>query len=255
MRCGALGDAATFSFFPTKNLPCFGDGGLITTPSAEVDRMSRVLRFHGSEDKRTFTHVGYNSRLDELQAAILLELRPLVDGWNDGRIAVAARYEELGLGEHVVLPAVAAGARHVYHLYIVRSQERERLVARPHARRASATCVYYSTPLHRQPVFAHLGYAEGSLPVTERCARECLALPMSPTLGEAAQREVVRRRHGPVSRQNVDFLPNGAVEPPPAVAGRRRRAPDGRSPGTRPTRSASRSRATPAGTPTGSRRS
>ena len=77
VRCGALGDAATFSFFPTKNLPCFGDGGLITTPSAEVDRMCRVLRFHGSEDKRTFTHVGYNSRLDELQAAILLELRPL----------------------------------------------------------------------------------------------------------------------------------------------------------------------------------
>ena len=91
--------------------------------------MCRVLRFHGSEDKKTFTHVGYNSRLDELQAAILLELRPLVDGWNDGRIAVAARYEELGLGEHVVLPAVAAGARHVYHLYVVRSQERERLVA------------------------------------------------------------------------------------------------------------------------------
>jgi dTDP-4-amino-4,6-dideoxygalactose transaminase len=98
VRCGALGDAATFSYFPTKTLPSFGDGGLITTPSAEVDRMCRVLRFHGSEDTRTFTHVGYNSRLDEIQAAILLELRPLVDGWNDGRIAVAARYEELGLG-------------------------------------------------------------------------------------------------------------------------------------------------------------
>ena len=109
VRCGALGDAATFSFFPTKNLPCFGDGGLITTPSAEVDHACRVLRFHGSEDKQTFTEVGYNSRLDELQAAILLELRPYVDSWNDGRIAVAARYEELGLGEHVVLPAVAPG--------------------------------------------------------------------------------------------------------------------------------------------------
>ncbi len=127
VRCGALGDAATFSFFPTKNLPCFGDGGLITTPSAEVDHACRVLRFHGSEDKQTFTEVGYNSRLDELQAAILLELRPHVDGWNDGRIAVAARYEELGLGEHVVLPAVAPGARHVYHLYMVRSQDRERV--------------------------------------------------------------------------------------------------------------------------------
>jgi dTDP-4-amino-4,6-dideoxygalactose transaminase len=152
--------------------------------------MSRVLRFHGSEDKRTFTHVGYNSRLDELQAAILLELRPHVDAWNDGRIAVATRYEELGLGEHVVLPAVAAGARHVYHLYIVRTQERERLVGGL-TEAGIGNMVYYSTPLHRQPVFEHLGYPEGALPVTERCARECVALPMSPTLGEAAQREVV----------------------------------------------------------------
>jgi dTDP-4-amino-4,6-dideoxygalactose transaminase len=190
VRCGAIGDAATFSFFPTKNLPCFGDGGLITTPSAEVDRRSRVLRFHGSEDKKTFSQVGYNSRLDELQAAILLQLRPLVDGWNDGRIAVAARYAELGLGDHVLLPAVAAGARHIYHLYVVRSHEREQLMAGlSEAGVASAT--YYTTPLHLQPVFAHLGWSEGSFPVTERCSRECLALPMSPTLGEAAQREVV----------------------------------------------------------------
>jgi dTDP-3-amino-3,4,6-trideoxy-alpha-D-glucose transaminase len=191
VRCGALGDAATFSFFPTKNLPCFGDGGLITTSSADVDRASRVLRFHGSEDKKTFTEVGYNSRLDELQAAILLELRPHVDGWNDDRIAVAARYEELGLGEHVVLPAVAPGARHVYHLYIVRSQDRDRL-ASGLGEAGVGNAVYYSTPLHRQPVFEHLGYPEGSLPVTERCARECMALPMSPTLGEAAQGEVVQ---------------------------------------------------------------
>jgi dTDP-4-amino-4,6-dideoxygalactose transaminase len=104
---------------------------------------------------------------------------------------VAARYVELGLGEHVVLPAVAPGARHVYHLYMVRSQERERLVSG--LREAGiGTMVYYSTPLHRQPVFEHLGYPEGCLPVTEKCARECLALPMSPTLGEAAQSEVVQ---------------------------------------------------------------
>jgi dTDP-4-amino-4,6-dideoxygalactose transaminase len=190
VRCGAIGDAATFSFFPTKNLPCFGDGGLITTPSAEVDRMCRVLRFHGSEDKKTFTQVGYNSRLDELQAAVLLELQPFVDGWNDGRIAVAARYAELGLGDHVVVPAVAPGARHIYHLYVVRSQERDHLAAGLSDAGVS-TGTYYTTPLHMQPVFAHLGWAEGSLPVTERCSRECLALPMSPTLGEAAQREVV----------------------------------------------------------------
>jgi dTDP-4-amino-4,6-dideoxygalactose transaminase len=190
VRCGALGDAATFSFFPTKNLPCFGDGGLITTASAEVDRMCRVLRFHGSEDKSTFTHVGYNSRLDEIQAAILLQLQPHVDDWNDSRIAVAARYEELGLGEHVGLPAVAPGARHVYHLYVVRTRERDRLVRGLGAAGIDGR-VYYSTPLHLQPVFEHLGYRQGSLPVTEQCARECLALPMSPTLGEDAQSEVV----------------------------------------------------------------
>src|SRR4029077_4492829 len=113
----------------TKNLPCFGDGGLITTPSAEVDHKCRVLRFHGSEDKTTFTHAGYNSRLDELQAAVLLELQPFVDGWNDGRVAVAARYAELGLGDPVVVPAVAPTARHIYHLYVVRSQERDHLAA------------------------------------------------------------------------------------------------------------------------------
>ena len=190
VRCGALGDVATFSFFPTKNLPCFGDGGLITTSSAEVERLSRVLRFHGSEDKVTFTHVGYNSRLDELQAAILLQLHPLVDGWNDGRIAVAARYEELGLGEYVTTPAVAPGARHIYHLYMVRTPDRERLRAGL-AEAGVASGLYYAKPLHLQPIFEHLGHPEGSLPVTERCARECLALPMFPTLGEAAQREVV----------------------------------------------------------------
>ena len=150
-----------------------------------------MLRFHGSEDKVTFTHVGYNSRLDELQAAILLQLQPLVDGWNDGRIAVAARYEELGLGEHVVTPAVAAGrAPHLPPLHGAHAGARPP-ARRARARRASRAALYYATPLHLQPVFAHLGYAEGSLPVTERCARECLALPMFPTLAEAAQREVV----------------------------------------------------------------
>jgi dTDP-4-amino-4,6-dideoxygalactose transaminase len=188
--CGGIGDAATFSFFPTKNLPAFGDGGLITTQRAEVGERCRVLRFHGSTDKTTFTEVGYNSRLDELQAAVLLTLQPHLDGWNDGRIAAAARYAELGLGEHVTLPAVAAGARHIYHLYVVRTPERDRLLsALPAAGVAAAA--YYTTPLHLQPVFAHLGQAEGSLPVTERCARECLALPMAATLGEAQQREVV----------------------------------------------------------------
>jgi dTDP-4-amino-4,6-dideoxygalactose transaminase len=189
-RCGAFGDAATFSFFPTKNLPAFGDGGLITTSDAAVDERARLLRFHGSRDKVTFERIGFNSRLDELQAAVLLELAPLVDGWNQARAEVAARYAGLGLGELVDPPSVAPGATHIYHLYVVRSPQRD-LLAEELVRRGVGAAVYYGHPLHLQPVFADLGYREGSLPVTEQAAREGLALPMFPTLGADQQAEVV----------------------------------------------------------------
>jgi dTDP-4-amino-4,6-dideoxygalactose transaminase len=189
-RCGSMGDAATFSFYPTKNLPCFGDGGLITTSDAAVAEASRLLRFHGSRDKVTFDRIGFNSRLDELQAAVLLELEPHLEEWNDRRIAVAARYAELGLGELVGLPAVAEGARHVYHLFVCRTEGRDALKGALRERGIGATS-YYDTPLHRQPAFAHLGVREGALPETERAARENLMLPMFVTLDEARQAEVV----------------------------------------------------------------
>jgi dTDP-4-amino-4,6-dideoxygalactose transaminase len=189
-RCGAFGDAATFSFFPTKNLPAFGDGGLITTSDADVADAARVLRFHGSKDKVTFERIGFNSRLDELQAAVLLELAPLVDGWNQHRIDAAARYAELGLGELVDLPSVAPAATHIYHLYMVRTPQRDALAASLQGRGIGAA-VYYARPLHLQPVFEHLGYREGSLPVTEQAGREGLALPMFPTLAADQQTEVV----------------------------------------------------------------
>jgi dTDP-4-amino-4,6-dideoxygalactose transaminase len=171
-------------------LPAFGDGGLITTSDAGVEERARILRFHGSSDKVTFERIGFNSRLDELQAAFLLELAPHVEAWNDGRIAVAATYEELGLGELVTLPAVAAGARHVYHLYVVRTPARDAL-REALGERGVASASYYDTPLHLQPAFAHLGYAEGSLPETERASRENLALPMFPTLDADRQAAVV----------------------------------------------------------------
>ncbi len=110
VKAGALGDAATFSFFPSKNLPCLGDGGAITTNSDEVAELARVLRFHGSRDKSTFTEVGYNSRLDALQAAALRVLLPELDGWNRRRREAAAAYERLGLGEHAALPAAVPGS-------------------------------------------------------------------------------------------------------------------------------------------------
>ena len=103
-QAGALGDVATFSFFPSKNLGCFGDGGAIATDSDEVAELARALRFHGSRDKQHFQYVGYNSRLDELQAAILRVLLPSLDGWCDGRRAAAEAYAAAGLGAHVGLP-------------------------------------------------------------------------------------------------------------------------------------------------------
>jgi dTDP-4-amino-4,6-dideoxygalactose transaminase len=175
-KAGALGDMATFSFFPSKNLPCLGDGGAITTDDDELAERLRILRFHGSKDKTTFTHVGYNSRLDELQAAVLRVLLPELDGWTERRNEVAATYERLGLGEHVTLPRATGGARHGYHLYVVRS-ERELPVGRG----------YYRTPVHRQPAIA----AEAELPGTEAAARTNFALPMGPDLSEDQIREVV----------------------------------------------------------------
>jgi dTDP-3-amino-3,4,6-trideoxy-alpha-D-glucose transaminase len=176
VKAGALGDVATFSFFPSKNLPCLGDGGAITTDDDELAERMRILRFHGSKDKTTFTDVGYNSRLDALQAAALRVLLPELDGWTERRQEVAAAYERLGLGEHVTLPRAAAEARHAYHLYVVRS-ERELPLGRG----------YYRTPVHRQPAIA----SSVELPATEEAARTNFALPMGPDLTEDQVRQVV----------------------------------------------------------------
>ena len=120
-RAGSYGDVATFSFFPTKNFPAMGDAGMAIASSEEIAEKVRLLRFHGSRDKRVFEQIGVNSRLDEMQAVILRRFLPEVDGWNEGRMAAAARYRELGLGEHVSLPEVAPGRSHIYHLYVVRT--------------------------------------------------------------------------------------------------------------------------------------
>ena len=128
-RAGALGDVATFSFFPSKNLPCLGDGGAIVTDDDELAERARILRFHGSKDKVTFTEVGYNSRLDELQAAVLRVLLPELDGWTERRRAVAAAYERLGLGEHA--RAAAADRRRRARLPPLRRALRARAAGRP----------------------------------------------------------------------------------------------------------------------------
>ena len=187
-RAGSVGAAATFSFYPTKNLFGLGDGGLVTTGTRELAERIRLLRFHGSRDKQTFEAVGYNSRLDELQAAALRIFLRHVDEWNEARRAAAARYGELGLREVCELPADEPG--HVYHMYVVRTRERERLTAALD-QAGIGWAAYYTTPLHLQPALAELGYAAGSLPETERAARETLALPIWPAISLEQQERVV----------------------------------------------------------------
>jgi dTDP-4-amino-4,6-dideoxygalactose transaminase len=187
-RAGAVGAAGTFSFFPTKNLFGLGDGGLVATGESSLADRIRLLRFHGSRDKQSFEAVGYNSRLDELQAAALRLFLTRLDGWNTARREAAARYAELGLGEACGLPADEPG--HVYHMYVVRAPDRDRIEAA--LRGAGIGCAaYYATPLHLQPVFRSLGYRAGSLPETERAAAENLALPLWAGIGEEEQRRVV----------------------------------------------------------------
>jgi len=170
-----VGVVSTFSFFPTKNIFALGDGGLVGANDEDVADRIALLRFHGSREKKNFEAVGYNSRLDEIQAAVLRLFLGELDGWNRSRREAAARYEELGLGEICELPADEPG--HVYHMYVVRSSERDRL---QEALKAAdiGNAAYYVTPLHLQPALRYLGWKEGSLPETERAARENLALPM-----------------------------------------------------------------------------
>jgi dTDP-4-amino-4,6-dideoxygalactose transaminase len=182
------GVASTFSFFPTKNLFALGDGGLVAATDEELAERVRMLRFHGSKDKQTFTYVGTNSRLDELQAAVLRLFLGELDGWNRTRREAAARYAELGLGEFCELPEDEPG--HVYHMFVVRTPERAR-IAQALSSAGIGNASYYVTPLHLQPALKDLGYEEGSLPETERASRENLALPLWAGIPPETQERVV----------------------------------------------------------------
>jgi dTDP-4-amino-4,6-dideoxygalactose transaminase len=186
---GTLGTLATFSFFPSKNLGCFGDGGAIATDDDALADAARVLRFHGSRDKVSYERIGWNSRLDELQAAILRVLLPELDGWAEGRRAAAAPYADAGLGELVALPVATAGAVPAWHLFVVRHERAARLGAAL-AEAGIGARAYYDVPLHRQAALAPWVPAALSLPATDALARTHLAIPMSPLLDRAAADEV-----------------------------------------------------------------
>jgi len=199
------GTLATYSFYPTKNLFCLGDGGLVATNDEELAERVQMLAFHGSRDKAGFDFVGYNSRLDEVQAAMLRVFLPRLDRWNDARRAAALRYAELGLGELVGLPRDEPG--HIYHLFVCRSRERDRIrAALAHEGIASGT--YYTTPLHLQPALRFLGYEPGSLPVTEEVAGDNFSVPLWPGIPVEAQERVVDVIHSTVRGGG------GSTEPP-----------------------------------------
>ena len=188
-RPGNLGAIGTFSFYPSKNLGAFGDGGAITTSDAALAERVRTLRFHGAADRVTHTEVGYNSRLDELQAAILRVQLPKLDGWADHRRAAGTWYAAAGLGRHATLPEPTHGSRPAWGLYVVRVPEPDALAARL-AERGIGARGYYRVPIHRQPVFA-AEHGDLRLPGTAEAARTHLAIPMSAAITRDQVEEVV----------------------------------------------------------------
>ncbi len=190
-RPGALGAVSTFSFFPSKNLPCMGDGGAIATSGDEIAETARMLRFHGSRDQKTWDLIGYNSRLDELQAAFLRVVLPELDRFSRGRVEAAGHYEDAGLGALVALPTPTAGSIPAWHLYVIRS-ERIDQIADALSAHEIGNKFYYRSPIHRHP--AMVPYAAGvDLPATDELARTHLAIPMSPVLSATDATEVTEQ--------------------------------------------------------------
>jgi dTDP-4-amino-4,6-dideoxygalactose transaminase len=201
VKAGALGAIAAFSFYPTKNLSAAGDAGMVTTNNDELAERVRTLRQHGMKHRYHHDEVGWNARLDGIQAAILNVKLKYIDGWNHFRRTVAKRYHALfraaGLAEAatypshgIVLPHEVAGTRHVWHQYVIRTRRRDAL-REFLGMRGIGSEIYYPVPLHRQQALKGLGYLEGSFPEAERAAREVLALPIFPELREDEQQAVV----------------------------------------------------------------
>jgi dTDP-4-amino-4,6-dideoxygalactose transaminase len=201
VKAGGLGDLAAFSFYPTKNMSAAGDAGMVTTNSDELAERVRMLRQHGMRRRYYHDELGWNTRMDGFQGAILEVKMRYIDGWNHARRTVAKRYHALfhaaGLAETgpypshgVVLPHEVAGSRHVWHQYVIRTRKRDALRDFL-AMRQIGSEIYYPVPLHMQDALKSLGYAEGCFPEAERAAREVLALPIFPELREDEQQTVV----------------------------------------------------------------
>jgi dTDP-4-amino-4,6-dideoxygalactose transaminase len=176
-RAGSLGHIAGFSFYYSKNLGAYGEAGAVTTSDPQLAERVRILRDHGSEVRYQHLQYGWNSRLDEIQAAVLRVKLRYLETWNEQRIGHAAVYADLLQESGVLLPTALPGRRHVYYVYVVRNPERDQL-QRSLAERGVSTGIHFPVPIHLQPACRDLGYHEGDLPVTEQIAREVLSLPM-----------------------------------------------------------------------------
>lgn len=187
---GSFGDATGISFFPTKNLGACGDAGMVVTPREEIAEVVRMLRFHGSGGSSTYKLLGVNSRLDDVQAAILRVKLHCLDRWNRNRIENADRYDDALKNTRFTLPYRDPRAGHIFHHYTLRSRERDQ-VQRFLDERGIDSRVYYAVPLHRQPVFSDLKYGEGELRHTEEAAEEVLSLPVYPEMTEDQQARVI----------------------------------------------------------------
>lgn len=180
-RVGSFGEAAAFSFYMSKNLAGYGDGGIVTTNETALASRLRGLRDHGQRERGTFSEIGYNSRLDEIQAAILNVKFKRLQKWTEARRQVADYYNERLAGLDLVLPYEAPGTEHVYHLYTIRSKHRDRLAAALQAAEIGFT-THYRVPPHTHPACGPLGLNGANLPVTMQCAAEVLQLPMYPEM-------------------------------------------------------------------------
>lgn len=206
-RVGTFGTAGCFSFYPGKNLGAYGDAGMVVSNDPEVAARVRLLRDHGRREKYVHEAVGYGYRLDALQAAVLhVKLRHL-DQWNLRRRHAARRYCELLTASNVVLPYTAPHAEPVYHLFVVRTPERDRVLEHLQAHGIGAG-VHYPIPVHLQPVYAPLGLQPGSFPHAERAAREVLSLPLYPEITVAQQQEVTAALHAAIG----DVVSRGRAE-------------------------------------------
>lgn len=199
-KTGSFGTTGCFSFFPTKNLGCYGDGGMITTDDEKVYETLKLLHLHGSKSRGVHEMIGYNSRLDEIQAAILRIKLKKLDAWNGARAANADYYTSVLSGAGIKCPSAPSGAKHVYHQYTVELEGRERAIESLKASGVSAF-VYYPNPLHLQKAYEGLGYNTGDFPNSEKIGSRMLSIPVHPFLSEPDRQSVAEALSGFVQKR------------------------------------------------------